>query len=181
VLDKGKVLDTMSLEGVSIATMESVLAKVERRMQANAVAIGRPAKSLTAGQLARLRAAATRMQGRDYALLSQLADDAARLSCSRSVYDALKAAGIDAAPVGKRLARNAVLPGDLMRGVRMVGVVDEAGAFKTGKRIASEAWNIGSVRKAIIRTYDWVLTHLPSLWRFVDQYQAAALRNMRRA
>jgi hypothetical protein len=181
VLDKGKVLDTMSLEGVSISTPEAVLAKVERRMQASAFAIGRPARPLSESQLARLRSAATRMQGRDYALVSSLADDAARLSCSRSVYEALKAAGVDVAPLGKRLAKNAVMPGDLMRGVRMVGVVDEAGAFKAGKQVASEAWNVGAVRKAVIKAYDWALTHVPVLWRFVDQYQAAALRNLRRA
>jgi hypothetical protein len=180
VLGDGKLLDTMSLEGVSISTPEAVLAKVERRMQARAFAIGRPANPLTATQLDRLGAAAARLQGRDYALVSRLSDDAARLSCSRSVYEALKAAGVDAAPVGRRLARNAVMPGDLMRGVKMVGVVDEAGAFQTGKRVAAEAWDIGTLRSAAIRTYDWCLSRVPALWRVVDQYQAAALRGLRR-
>lgn len=179
VLEDGKLLDTMSLEGVSISTQEAVLAKVERRMQADAFAIGRPARRLTPAQLKDLGAAASKLQGRDYALVSKLANREAKLSCSRSVYEALAAVGIDLAPAGKRMVEGAVMPGDLMRGVKMVGVIDEAGAFKAGKKVAHEAWNISSLRKAVLKAYDWAFAHVPGIWAFAERYQARALRALR--
>ncbi|MEB3196317.1 MAG: hypothetical protein VKP62_03850 [Candidatus Sericytochromatia bacterium] len=179
-LGNGQVLDTMSLEGVSIATTEAVVSKVERRMAGVEVAIGRPKKPLTEAQLKHLRAAAHALQGRDYALLSPLKDKAAALSCSRSVYEALAAAGIELAPASRRLARNAVMTGDLMRQVKIVGTISEQGVFKAGKSALVKAWDITSWRKWVWQAGDALLTHVPSLWSFAEKYQQRALQNLRR-
>jgi hypothetical protein len=178
-LGDGLMLDTMSLEGATISDLPSVLAKAERRLQSDAFAIGKLEKPLTAGQLDQLRQVARRLQGRDYALVSRLDDAASRLSCSRSVYEALKQIGLEVVPETKRLVSRAVMPGDLMRGVKIAGTVDARGVFRAGEQAAREAWNVGGVRKLAIRTFDRVLGAFPGLWPWVERYQARALERLR--
>jgi hypothetical protein len=179
VLGEGKVLDTMALEGVSIATTEAAVAKASRRMKAGAIAIGRPAERLSATQIAALGKAAAGIQGRDYALLSSLRDAASALSCSRSVYEALKAIGIDLAPEGRRVVRNAVMPGDLMKAVKAVGTVGEDGVFRAAGREGFAAWNPSRLVRLLGGAWDHAMTWFPGLWSFAMKVQAKMVRKLR--
>jgi hypothetical protein len=177
MLPGGKLLDTMSIEGVSISTPEAVVAKTARRMKAGEFAIGRPKTPLSSAQLTRLGKLAEQLQGRDYALLSPMKDEAAALSCSRSVYEALKQAGVDLAPEQERMVRNAVMPGDLLRGVNAVGRIGVDGAFRAGE--AAPVWKPKFWVKAVGKTWDFLMTHFPGLWSFVSKLQATMAKRLR--
>lgn len=83
------------------------------------------------------------------------------------------------APEGKRLARRAVLPGDLVRGVTIAGTVDARGLFRAGDQAAREAWNVGGLRKVAIKAFDRMMGAFPGLWPWVERYQARALDRLR--
>ena len=178
-LGNGKFLDTMTLEGVSISTTEGAVAKTARRMKAGAIAIGRPARPLTAAQVKALEKAAKGLQGRDYALLSPLRDALSALSCSRSVYEALKAVGLDLAPEGARTVRNAVMPGDLMKAVKAVGTIGEDGVFRAATSAEIGAWKPTRFVRALGKAWDFLMTHVPALWPFVMKIQDRMVRKVR--
>jgi hypothetical protein len=175
VLPGGKLLDTMTLEGASISTPEAVVAKTARRMKAGEIAIARPKQPLTAAQIAKLKPLAEGIQGREYALVAK--DAMSAVSCSRSVYEVLKGAGVDLAPVEARMVRNAVMPGDLIKGVNTIGRIGSDGAFRAGAELP--AWKPSFWLKGLGKAWDFLMTHFPVLWKVVDQFQAAAKHRMR--
>lgn len=175
VLPGGKLLDTMTLEGASISTPEAVVAKTARRMKAGEMAIGRPKTPLTAAQLAKLKPLAEQIQGREYALVAK--DAMSAVSCSRSVYEVLKGAGVDLAPVEARMVRNAVMPGDLIKGVSSVGRIGLDGTFRAGAEIP--AWKPSFWVKTGAKVWDFLTTHFPLMWDLVAKFQEAAKRRMR--
>ncbi|MDB5095954.1 MAG: hypothetical protein JWM80_375 [Cyanobacteria bacterium RYN_339] len=177
VLPGGKLLDTMSIEGASISTPEAVVAKTARRLKAGEIAIARPKTPLTAGQISKLGKLAEQLQGREYALLSPMKDEAAAVSCSRSVYEVLKGAGVDLAPEQERLVRNAVMPGDLIKGVDTLGRIGTDGVFRAGEKLPM--WKPSSWVKAVGHAWDFVMTHFPGLWEFAGKIQASMTKRLR--
>lgn len=179
VLPGGKLLDSMMLEGASIATPGAVLAKAVRRMNTGEIVIARPKTPLTPAQLKRLAAAAREMQGRDYAVLSPLKDPQAPVSCSRSVHDAFAAAGIELAPEGQRMMRGVVAPADLINGVRAVGTIGLDGAFREGAADGFRPFKPSAPVRWAMRAGDFLLAHVPGLWTVLDRYQANLARALR--
>jgi hypothetical protein len=176
-LKDGLMLDAMTLEGSSVSRFAAVLAKVERRLKGDRFAIGRITPPLTAEQLSTLQGVARRLEGRDYAYLSRLDDPFAPMSCSRAVFEALQQIGINASPIDGRLAKMAVLPGDLMRAVTVVGAIDAQGRFQAGD--AANAWHIAAWRKMVIQGVDASFQRVPGLWPWLEDLQKRLVRSMR--
>jgi hypothetical protein len=143
VLNDGRLLDTMAIEGASISTMEAALAKSIRRLRTTEMVVARPNAALSQAQLAGITRYAEAVEGRPYALFSRMDDPGAKLSCSRSVYEALKSTGLDIAPVSQRQMPGAVMPPDMIPQVKALGLIDAKGLFKPGPITDFGPWHPG--------------------------------------
>lgn len=72
------------------------------------------------------------------------------------------------------------MPGDLLKALKAIGTISEAGVFKAASHDAFTAWRPSRLVRFASRGFDALVSLAPGLWRFIGKVQAKMVQNLRR-
>lgn len=180
VLGDGKVLDPYWPDGVTVSTVESAVAKSFHRIKASEMVIVRPAGKLSLEQVEKLTGRAYALQGKAYALVSPLDRPGDAMSCARAAWEVFLAAGIDLAPVDRRMYPIVISPGDFARDpvatILADGRVGPADKASLAARLESMAGRPRTMLAAILGGACWLGERFPALIKGAQKVQEPVTR-----